>query len=235
MKTRRSLDDENISSEMHDERTTVFILSDVRLFREGLKILLDRESSIIVVGAAATSEAMNQIADLQPIIVLLDASLENIAIAAEQVRDAANQTKIVAFAMGGKDQDLIACAEVGSCAFVGREGSHHDLLRAIEEVRRGELSVSPRQASLLVGRLAKLAESSHARPGSLLNLTRRESEIVPLIERGLSNKEIARELSIEATTIKNHVHNILEKTQLRRRGEIGAHFRAREAAVRRQT
>jgi DNA-binding NarL/FixJ family response regulator len=64
---------------------------------------------------------------------------------------------------------------------------------------------------------------------SLSNLTRRESQIVPLIERGLSNKEIARELSIEITTIKNHVHNILEKMQLRRRGEIGARFRRREA------
>jgi DNA-binding NarL/FixJ family response regulator len=141
---------------------------------------------------------------------------------AQRLRDAANGIKIVAFALGEVDRELIACAEAGVSAFVGRDGSHQDLLRAIDQARRGEFSVSPHQAGLLLGRIAELAETRPLSPGKL---TRREREIVPLIERGLSNKEIARQLSIETATIKNHVHNILEKMQLRSRGEVAARVR----------
>jgi DNA-binding NarL/FixJ family response regulator len=78
--------------------------------------------------------------------------------------------------------------------------------------------------ALLFGRLATLSE---ARPPSIDNsmLTRRESEIIPLVERGLSNKEIARQLCIGTATIKNHIHNIFEKLQVRRRGEVAARMR----------
>src|SRR5215469_15969926 len=113
-------------------RTHVFIVSDIRLFREGLSVLLSR------------SEA---------------------------------------------DRELINCAEAGISAFVGRDGSREDLLRAIDQVQRGETSLSPHQAMLLLGRVAELAgqrKPSFEEP----SLTRREREIIPLIERGLSNKEI---------------------------------------------
>lgn len=202
----------------------VFILSDVRLFREGLVLLLLRDLSVIVVGASPASNAGARIAEVRPDVVLLDANLKDMPGCAQCVRDIAPEIKIVAFALGEVDQELLACAEAGISAFVGRDASHRDLLLAIDQARRGEFSVSPHQATLLLGRIAELAELRSQSPGSA-NLTRREREIVPLIERGLSNKEIARHLSVEAATIKNHVHNILEKMQLRRRGEIAARIR----------
>ena len=72
------------------------------------------------------------------------------------------------------------------------------------------------------------------RPAAQLDLTSRELEVVELIERGLSNKEIGSELHIEVTTVKNHVHNILEKLQVRRRGDAVATVRGRVPATRRQ-
>jgi DNA-binding NarL/FixJ family response regulator len=191
--------------------------------REGLALLLTRDGSVIVVGAAAGNAAATHIAELRPDVVLLDAALDDMPGCAHRLRDAADRIKIVAFALGDVDQELIACAEAGVSAFVGRDGSHQDLLRAIDQARRGEFTVSPHQARLLLGRIAELAESGSQPPAKL---TRRQREIVPLIERGLSNKEIARQLSVETATIKNHVHNILEKMRLRSRGEVGARVRA---------
>ena len=210
------------------EPPRVFILSDVRLFREGLAVLLPRDGSIAVVGAGPASEAGKLVTKLKPDILLLDATLSDLPECAQQVRQAVKGIKIVAFALGEVDEELIACAEAGACAFVGRDGSHRDLLRAIDEAWRGEFSVSPHHTALLLGRIAELAER-RSHPSSAMTLTRREREIVPLIERGLSNKEIARHRSIGPATIQNHIHNILEKMQVRRRGEIAARSRAGSA------
>jgi two-component system nitrate/nitrite response regulator NarL len=214
------------------DRPHVFILSDVRLFREGLALLLPRDGSVVLAGAGSAGEAVNIVAGLKPDVLLLDATLGNLLACAQQVRHAVDGIKIVAFALSEVDQELIACAEAGARAFVGRDGSYQDLLCAIAKVWRGEFAVSPNQTALLLGRIAQLAETASS-PSNPAGLTRREREIVPLIERGLSNKEIARHLSIGTATIKNHVHNILEKLQLNRRGEIGARMRGSSAARRR--
>jgi DNA-binding NarL/FixJ family response regulator len=214
----------DISSLATIHQPRVFILSDVRLLREGLTMLLSAEPAVVVVGSAAASEAGSRIAELQSDIVLVDATMRELRACVHRVRGAASGIKIVAFALGELDEELIACAEAGISAFVGRNGSHRDLVCAIEQTWRGEFPLSPHQARLLLGRIAELAETGS--PLSSANLTRREQEILPLIERGLSNKEIARQLSIETATIKNHVHNILEKMQARRRGEVAARIRS---------
>jgi two-component system nitrate/nitrite response regulator NarL len=206
----------------------VFIISNIRLFREGLTLLLSRNPSLSVVGSAAADE-VDSFGERGADIVLLDATLEDLPGCVRRVREAQDGVKVVAVALGEVDQELITCAEAGISAFVERDGSHQDLLRTIDQVRRGETSVSPHQAMLLLGRIAELAGRSKLTPGPY-NLTRREREIVPLIERGLSNREIARHLSIEIATIKHHVHNILAKMQLRRRGEIAASARTLQAS-----
>jgi two-component system nitrate/nitrite response regulator NarL len=206
------------------EAPRVFILSDVRLFRDGLALLLAHDGSVAVVGAASLGDAGRLIAQLRPDLVLLDATLLSVPGCAQHLREAAGGRRIVAFALGELDEDIVACAEIGISAFVGRNGSHTDLLDAVDQARRGEFAVSPRHASLLLGCIAELAGIPSRTPGTG-KLTRREREIAALIERGLSNKEIARQLAIETATIKNHVHNILAKTQLQRRGEIAARVR----------
>jgi DNA-binding NarL/FixJ family response regulator len=207
------------------DATRVFILSDVRLFRDGVALLLLRGASVAVVGAASARDARELIAQLRPDVVLLDATLMSVPGCAQRLRDVVRGTKIVAFALGELDEDVTACAEIGISAFVCRDGSYTDLLAAIDQARRGEFAVSPRHASLLLGCIAELAEMRSQAPATG-KLTRREREIVPLIERGLSNKEIARHLDIGTATIKNHIHNILAKMQLRRRGEIATRARS---------
>lgn len=207
-------------------RSRVFIISDVRLCRDGMALLLAQADTIEIVGAAAPAQALDMLCALAPDIALMDASSPGLERTVQVINAASRASKIVAFALADSEANGIACAEAGVAAFVGSNASAEELIAALDEVRRGEFSASPRLASLLMGRLADL---SRRQAPSAPALTQRELEIVPLIERGLSNKEIARALSIEASTIKNHVHNILDKLQLRRRGEVAARVREERA------
>jgi DNA-binding NarL/FixJ family response regulator len=201
----------------------VVIISDVRLCRHGMALLLAQAGTIEIVGAAAPDQARDMLRALMPDIALMDASSPGLERTVRMISAASPASKIVAFALADSESNGIACAEAGVAAFVGSNASPEELIATMDEVRLGEFSASPRLAGLLMGRLADL--SRRRSPLGAPALTQRELEIVPLIERGLSNKEIARALSIEASTIKNHVHNILDKLQLRRRGEVAARVR----------
>jgi two-component system, NarL family, nitrate/nitrite response regulator NarL len=206
----------------------IFILSDVRLYREGVAMNLARNPTVEVVGMGPASGALASMVDLHPDVVLLDSSLVDSSALPRRMREALPQLKIVAFAVSDADHEVIACAEAGISAFVAREGSAEDLVAAVHQAMRGELVCSPRVTALLLNRLASLsAERATSIP--IDTLTQREKEIIPLVERGLSNKEIARQLRVGAATVKNHIHNILEKLQVRRRGEVAARLRADSA------
>ena len=205
-------------------RPRIFILSNVRLYREGVAISLSRNESVDVIGSSTASDAPARIAETRPEVVLLDSSLINQPAALRDIRQTLPQSKIVAFAVSEIDRELIACAEAGISAYVAREGSADDLVTAVHRAIRGELFCPPRVAALLFGHIATLTAE---RPPPILSnvLTKRENEITSLLERGLSNKEIASVLHVGTATVKNHVHNILEKLQVRRRGEVAALMR----------
>jgi DNA-binding NarL/FixJ family response regulator len=143
--------------------------------------------------------------------------------------------KVVALGVPEIDSEIIACAEAGISNYVTRQGSISELIRAIQDAVRGELRCPPKIAASLLQQVGSLsAERSPLEEPS--RLTPREMEIVHLIDLGLSNKEIAAQLFIEVSTVKNHVHNLLDKLNVRRRGEAAArlrplmiHFTARQA------
>ena len=130
----------------------------------------------------------------------------------------------MALGVSEAEDDILECAEAGIAAYVLREGSIEDLVETLEATVRGELCCTPKVAATLMRRLAALAATQ---PSALdaTHLTSRELGILRLIERGLSNKEIAGRLFIEVSTVKNHVHHVLEKLQVRTRGEAAARYR----------
>jgi two-component system nitrate/nitrite response regulator NarL len=206
--------------------TRVFIASPVRLYREGLAELLRREEGMAIVGLAGESEAtVAAVRALGPDIVLLDPGLPE---AMEVVRELTGPTavKVVALACPETEQAVVACAEAGVSGFVARDHSLADLLAAIRSPARGESLVSPRTAATLIRRVKALAaECAPSAPEA--RFTPREVEVFQLIEEGLSNKQIAHRLSIELPTVKQHVHHILEKLKVGRRGEAVARLRHR--------
>jgi DNA-binding NarL/FixJ family response regulator len=205
----------------------VFMLAEMHLYSRALAQLLTKHETLRVVGVTRElSRALECLGDLRPDVVLLDMGTANSAVAVRAIADAAPEIKVVAFGISADEGDLIACARARVAGYVAPEEGPEDLLVTIQSVARGEMHCSPRTASALLDRAAALA-TERAPDSADIPLTTREIEVMELIERGLSNKEIARGLSIELPTVKNHVHSILGKLKVNRRTEAVARIRRR--------
>jgi two-component system nitrate/nitrite response regulator NarL len=210
----------------------LFIVAQVRLYREGLAEVLGRHEGFVVVGTAAHGEhAPEMIANLRPTVVLVDLDMPHGRELIRAIADHSPQTRVVALAVPETDADVLGWAEAGISGYVAREAALTELVDTIESVARGETLASPRIVATLFRHVAVLAARSPR--SSDPRLTARETEILALIGRGLSNKEIADRLVIELPTVKNHVHNLLEKLNVHRRSEAAALWRG-EAMPRRE-
>lgn len=204
----------------------VFILSDVRLYREGLSLSLARRDDLTVLGAAPPAQTrFAEFTAEQVAILFLDATMDAGLTLLRRIKLEAPHVKVVAICVGEDEDEQLAYVEAGVAGYVTREGSVDDVVDAALRCLRGEVTCSDRMAARLFERVAKLSLAV-ARPAEAPSLTPRERDIVDLIDRGQSNKEIARSLRIGLPTVKNHVHNILEKLNVRRRGEAAAWARA---------
>jgi DNA-binding NarL/FixJ family response regulator len=202
-------------------------VSHIRLVREALALYLSQEKRVEVVGAGEPSPSVAAaFLHARVDIVLLDMSVFSAIDPARRFVGLAPPARVIAFAVGEADNDVLACAESGMAGFVVRSGTIEDLVTAIENAMRGELRCSAHVAGRLFDRLAQLGArlAPDAQPALL---TRREREIGGLIVQGLSNKAIAEELRIGTATVKNHVHSILDKLHVRRRGEAAVRLRDR--------
>jgi DNA-binding NarL/FixJ family response regulator len=206
-------------------RIRVLIVAQIRLYREGLAHALSDLHKVNVVATAATAEAaLPQAEKLRPDVVLLDLATAGAWLLIEAIGQRLAQTRIVALANDDSEEAMIRAAELGVSGFVPRDGSLDELLAAIQHALNGEFQCSPRAAHQLVQRIRYLAASHPVDHGAAV-LTGREFEIAELIDSGLSNKQIAARLWIEESTVKNHVHNILSKLGVHRRGEASAKLR----------
>jgi two-component system, NarL family, nitrate/nitrite response regulator NarL len=202
----------------------VLVISDVLLYREGVASGLADAGMLLVVGAAGGHEALVAMTREAADAVVIDASTPDILGVARLLRMTWPRVPVIGFGIGD-DAAGLACAEAGLTGFVGRDGTLAELSRAVERALAGEVGCSPQFAALLCQRVATLAGGG-AVADEASPLTRRERQIAELVADGLSNKEIAIELRIGPTTVKNHIHNILEKLGVPRRGAVGSRLRA---------
>ncbi len=201
----------------------ILIVSDIRLYREGLAAVLGSDGRLDVVGSfAGLEEALEPAHHSCPHALLFDAGS---AQALQSVRLAVTllpNTDIIALGVSEDPADILACAEAGVSGYVCREGSIEQVVEAVLCARRRELVCSRSVAAALLERVRSLAAAS---TDMKMNLTPRELEVVRLIDEGCSNKEIAVELRIGLSTAKNHVHNILDKLSVVQRGQAAAAVR----------
>jgi two-component system, NarL family, nitrate/nitrite response regulator NarL len=205
----------------------VLVVAGVRLYEEGLARVLDDDGRFRVAGTARTSAnalALLRELDAPPEVLLLDIARPDGVSAVRAIRDEFPEVRVVALAVREVDEDIVGWAEAGVAGLVPLEASLEDLTATVESVVRGETLMAARTAAVLLERVAELARVGAA-TAELAVLTPREREIATLIEEGLSNKEIAARLHIELPTVKNHVHHILGKLQVRRRSEAAAVLR----------
>jgi DNA-binding NarL/FixJ family response regulator len=208
--------------------TRVFIVSSISLYREGLSALLSRREGIEVVGAAASGSEASQLlhgAQQAPDIVLLDMSAADSLTTARRLSGDLTDSRVFAITVPNRESAVVACAEAGAVGFVTSEASLDDLVAALESLAHGELPCTPAIVAALFRRVATLAHERE-RSGPLARLTSREQEILGLIDKGFSNKQIAEHLYIELPTVRNHVHSILGKLGVHRRAEAAALLRS---------
>jgi two-component system, NarL family, nitrate/nitrite response regulator NarL len=201
---------------------TVFLVATVRLYREGLADALEREDGIRVVQADAE---VGRFFDDPPCegadVALLDMTVDGSLAAVQRASSLGEVPRIVAVAIPDDDHQVIACAEAGVHGYVTCDEPLSELTAAVRSAARGEARCSPRVAAVLLHRVRALRHV--ASPGAATHLTSRELEVVALIAQGLSNKEIAARLKLGLPTVKNHVHNILGKLGVSRRGDVVRH------------
>jgi DNA-binding NarL/FixJ family response regulator len=206
----------------------VFIVADVRFYRDGLADVIARHPRCIVLGTASTRrDAVEHVREDVPDIVLLDAAMpEGLATAAE-IASCAPSVRVVAIALDETPHAVLEWAEGGVSGYVARDASLADLIATIERTARGELQCSAQVAAGMIRRVWALAKVAGDRgiAGVESHLTPREREIMRLIDQGMTNKDIARHLGIGVATAKSHVHHILEKLHVRGRSQAAARFR----------
>lgn len=230
------------------EMIDIIITSDIRIYCEGLGQILSNTSNLAVVGVANNCEnALEKISAGQPDIVLLDMTMAGSCQLARNISRQSASTKIVALAVSYDEGNIVRCAEAGVTCYVPREASIGELVEAIREAARGECYCPPKIAALLLQKVRRLAstarikylassEAGSRHRGDKLEdrqdrLTRRELQIARLLAEGLSNKHIARDLSIEVSTVKNHVHNILVKLEVSSRSQAVFYLRGSPASA----
>jgi two-component system NarL family response regulator len=216
-----------------DGRIRVLIADDHELFRRGLELVLEAEPDIAVVGEAADGmEALERATELEPDVVLMDVRMpvaDGIE-ATHRIRSALGRVKIVMLTGSEDEEDLFAAVRAGATGYLLKEVAIDEIADTVRAVARGQSVIAPAMTSKLLAEFTVLSRRVEDRESGAPRLTERELEVLRLVAKGMSNKEIASELVIAQNTVKNHVRNILEKLQLRTRTEA-AMYAVREKLI----
>jgi len=202
----------NASSET---KWRISIFSYNRLLRDTLAKLLSKRSELQVVGrSAATSDAVRELAESEPHVLLLNSGgdLSNDLLIVRMVRSQAPEVRIMMVGMNDDPREFLQCVRAGVAAYVLRDASSQRVLEAVQVVCHGGAFCDGHLCQLLFNYFEKNANSL---PSSLvresLGLTQREQQLVPLLARGASNKEIADQFCLSEQTVKNHLYRMKQK------------------------
>jgi DNA-binding NarL/FixJ family response regulator len=212
----------------------VLLADDNALFREGMASLLSRCGDVQVVGQAKdAAEAVRKATLLRPDVVLMDLSmpLGGGVEATRKILLERPEQAICMLTVSEQESDLFAAIRAGARGYLVKTVDLDDLCASLTVLSDGGSTVTPHLAARLLDEFAKLAQNVREGPSEVEKLTSREREVLELVARGSSNKEIANELVIAENTVKVHLRNILDKLHLRNRQQAAA-FAVQEGLVR---
>jgi two-component system NarL family response regulator len=197
----------------------VLIVDDHDLFRTGLRSLLE-EQGVLIAGEADTgTEALRQVRDLAPEVVLMDLNMPGMSgvEATRQIAMLAPLSRVVVLTISDLDSDVMDAIFAGACGYLLKDSSIEELMAGIRAAAAGESLVSPAIATKVLQRLRATSRSEHETTKVNSELSARELQVLKLIANGKDNGQIAIDLQISPKTVKNHISNILMKLQIENR------------------
>jgi DNA-binding NarL/FixJ family response regulator len=200
----------------------ILIVDDHILFREGLTGLLRSQPDMDVIGECGMlDEAICMALQVKPDVVLMDFSLPDGTglEATRAILAELPETQIIFLTVHDNDERLIAAIRAGAKGYLLKNLSVSKLLASLRALERGEAAISRIMMARILEEFAQPHAPSNGSPSPLVGLTSREIEVLQELADGITNQEIATRLYISENTVKNHIHNILEKLNLHNRRE----------------
>jgi DNA-binding NarL/FixJ family response regulator len=199
----------------------IVVADDHSLFRDGIVSLLEAAGYDVVSqvgdGAAAVEAALG----LRPDLVLMDLTMPNVTglEALRRIRAAWPEARVVMLTASDENEDLFAAVEAGACGYLLKSLSSDEFLAMLAGVEQGEVAMTRQTTNRLIQGLSRRSQPAAAP----VALTEREEQLLSLLASGLSNKAIARSLSLSENTVKYHLKNILQKLNVHNRTEAAAY------------
>ncbi|MDX1691135.1 MAG: response regulator transcription factor [Acidimicrobiia bacterium] len=201
--------------------TSVLVVDDVDLFRTGLSAALKSEGYEVCGEASDAETAVSEAERLQPDVVVLDILMPGLSglDVVGKIVAAAPDVRVVLLTASESAEDLLVGIKAGARGYLVKDAGFGELARAIEDVVAGGAAISPLMTGKLLDVLVQLLRHQEFTAPHRPVLTGREIEVLEHVAKGMTSKEIGRELFISENTVKNHVRNILDKLGLHSRNE----------------
>jgi DNA-binding NarL/FixJ family response regulator len=201
-----------------DEPVRVMVVDDHPVWRDGVRGDLEASGRAVVVAEAADGgEAIERAREVMPELVLMDLNLPTVrgVEAIRRIVEESPHVKVLVLSASGEEADVLEAVKVGASGYLLKSATAAEVAEAVTRVRAGEPVFSPSLAALVLGEFRRMS-SAATEPG----LTARETEVLKLVAKGYTYREIADKLVISVKTVQNHVQNILTKLQLSKRYEL---------------
>jgi len=205
-----------------EEKLRVMVVDDHPMWREGVARDLAEAGFEVVATAGTGTEAVTRFPAAKPHVLVLDLQIpapNGVAVTAEVVRRDPS-VRVLILSASGEQEDVLEAVKAGATGYLVKSASRAELLDAVRRVATGDTVFTPGLAGLVLGEYRRLSESPKQTKDDTPRLTERETEVLRLVAKGLSYKQIAERLFLSHRTVQNHVQNTLRKLQLHNRVQL---------------